>query len=337
MRFNKIALSGLTLLAGLATASPALANGRNPASLLLYPEFDNTVTSLTLLTVTNTNTGVNQDGSSGTIKVEFVYIGKYNLQHQVINCLEFNRTETLTANDTLSVITKLHNPQQEQGFVYVFAKDPITGKAKVFNYLIGNLMTLESVTSLEYSMNPVAFKGIGNAAGDTDLNSDGLRQLDGIEYEGVTDQILIPRFIGYDGAGYRGELILLGLTGGAQFNTVVDFLVYNDNEEVFSAQYTFKCWTRVPLGTINGVFTQTFLKSTNNAMNEILGAPQVEAGWMKLNGHSAFSTQAQFTDPAIYAVLIEKIGNYSAADLPFETPGLNATPGALFSHTLLGN
>jgi hypothetical protein len=337
MRFNKFALSALTVLACLGTAREALANGRNPASLLLYPEFDNTVPDLTLLTVTNTNTGVNPDGSNGTIKVEFVYIGKFNLQHQTINCLEFNRTETLTANDTLSVVTKLHDPQQEQGFVYVFAKDPITGAAKVFNFLIGNLMTLESITSLEYSMNPVAFKGIGNASGNTDINNNGLRDLDGIEYESVTDQILIPRFIGYDGSAYHSELILIGLTGGAQFNTVVDFLVYNDNEEVFSAQYTFKCWDRVALGNINGVFTQSFLKTTNNAPNEIVGAPQVEAGWMKLNGHTAFSTQAQFTDPAIYAVLIEKIGAFGAADLPFETPALNATPGALFSHTLLGN
>jgi hypothetical protein len=337
MRFNKIVLSGLTLLASLGTASLATANGRNPGSLLLYPEFDNTVSDLTLLTVTNTNTGVNLDGSNGTVAVEFVYIGKYNLQHQVINCLESNRTEILTANDTLSVITRLHNPNQEQGFVYVFAKDPITGHAKVFNFLIGNLMTLESITSLEYSMNPVSFKGIGNASGDTDIHpTDGLRQLDGVEYEAVADQILIPRFIGWDGSAYHSELILIGLTGGAQFTTVVDFLVYNDNEEVFSAQYSFKCWARVPLGTLNGVFTQVFLKSTNNAPNEILGANQTEAGWMKLNGNTAFSTQAQFNDPAIYAVLIEKIGAYGAADLPFETPQLNATPGALFSHTLLG-
>jgi hypothetical protein len=336
MRFNKFALSALTVLASLGIATEAKANGRNPASLLLYPEFDNTVPDLTLLTVTNTNTGVNPDGSSGTIRVEFVYIGKYNLAHQPINCQEFNRTETLTANDTLSVVTKVHNPQQEQGFVYLFAKDPVTGAAKVFNYLIGNLMTLESITSLEYSMNPVAFKGIGNAAGNTDLNGDGLRQLDGMEYEAVTDSILIPRFIGYDGVVYKSELIFLGLTGGAQFTTVVDFLVYNDNEEVFSAQYSFKCWDRVPLGTINGVFTQTFLKSTNNAPNEIIGAPQVKAGWMRIKGNSAFSTAAQFANPAIYAVLIEKIGNYAASDLPFETPTLNPS-GALFSHSLLGN
>jgi hypothetical protein len=337
MRFTKFALSGLTVLACLGTASEALANGRNPASLLLFPEFDNTINDLTLLTVTNTNTGVNPDGSNGTVIVEFVYIGKFNLQHQVINCLEFDRPEILTANDTISVITKVHNPQQEQGFVYAFAKDLVTGKAKVFNFLIGNVLTLESITQLEYSMNPVAFKGIGNGSGNTDLNNNGLLDLDGMEYESVPDQILIPRFIGVDGVHYNSELILIGLTGGALFQTIVDFLIFNDNEEAFSAQFTFQCWNRVPLIQINGVFTQQFLKSTNNAPNEIIGAPQVEAGWMKLNGHTAFSTHAQFNDPAIYAVLIEKIGLIAAADLPFETPQLNVTPGALFSHTLLGN
>lgn len=320
MRFNKFVLTGLTALASLGMASEALANGRNPGSLLLFPEFDNRSSHLTLLTVTNTNTGVNADGSNGTVKLEFVYIGKNGLDGTVLNCLEFNRTETLTANDTLSVLTSSHNPQQEQGYVYAFAKDKNTGKAVVFNHLIGNLMTLESIESLEYSMNPVAFKGIGNAqTGLTDLDNDGVRDLDGVEYEPVANEILIPRFIG-SGGPYDSELILIGLSGGTAFQTIVDFWVYNDNEEAFSAQFQFKCWDRVKLADINGVFTQDFLKfNTNNAVNEIVGASSVESGWMRVFGATAFSSAEQILDPAIYAVLIERIGGFGAADLPFES------------------
>jgi len=317
MSLNNFAL---TALASLGLASAALAGGRHPGSLLLYPEFDNRGGHLTLLTVTNSNTGVNADGSDGSIKVEFIYIGRYGHDNYSLNCLEFNRTETLTANDTLSVLTHVHNPQQEQGYVYVFAKDKVTGRAKVFNHLIGNLMTLESIEALEYSMNPVSFKGIGNAGtGDTDLDSDNVRDLDGVEYEAVPEEVLIPRFIG-TGEQFDSELILIGLSGGAAFETIADFWVYNDNEEAFSAQYQFRCWDRVKLGELNGVFTQDFLAyNTNQDVDEIVGANDVESGWMRVYGGTAYSTAEQILNPAIYAVLIERIGGYGAADLPFES------------------
>jgi hypothetical protein len=317
MSIHKFALLGV---ATLGLASSALANGRNPGSLLLYPEFDNRNGHLTLLTVTNTNTGVNPDESDGTIKVEFIYIGRYDYNGNQLNCLEFNRTETLTANDTLSLLTHVHNPQQEQGYVYAFAKDRSTGRAVVFNHLIGNLMTLESFDSLEYSMNPLSFKGIGNAqTGQTDLDNDGIRDLDGVEYEAVTEEILIPRFLG-TGDQFDSELILIALSGGSAFTTIVDFLIYNDNEEEFSAQYDFRCWERVRLDDINGVFTQEFLReSTDHAENEIVGASDVESGWMRVNGGTAFSSAEQILNPAVYAVLIERIGGYGAADLPFES------------------
>jgi hypothetical protein len=327
MRFNKFVLTGLTALASLGLGSEAMANGRNPGSLLLYPEFDNRPGDLTMLTVTNTNTGVdNPDGGNGTVKVEFVYIGRYGLGGTSLNCLEFNRTETLTANDTLSVITRVHNPQQEQGYVYAFAKNPVTGEAMSFNYLIGNVLTLESLTLIEYSMNPVVFKAIPAAGADTDLDNDNIRDLDGVEYEPVPDEILIPRFIGTgspnggDGTTYNSQLILIGLSGGTAFDTIVDFWIYNDNEEAFSAQYQFRCWDRVFLTQINNVFTQDFLhNSTNDAANEIIGANTVESGWMRVFGGTAFSSAEQILDPAIYAVLIERIGNVGAADLPFES------------------
>jgi len=327
MRLPKTALLGLAAYATLGLASSALANGRNPASLLLYPEFDNRRYDLTLVTVTNTNTGQNPDGSNGTIKVEFVYIGRYGQQGESLSCLETNRTETLTANDTLSVVTSFHNPNHAQGYLYVFAKDAVTGRAKAFNYLIGNLLTMEGLSQLEYSMNPVAFKGFGDANGETDHDHDGVRDLDGNEYEPVPDEIFIPRFIGSsgpnlsltNGTSYDSELILINLSGGTRFDSIASFWIYNDNEEVFSAEYQFRCWDRVKLYNINGVFTQSFLKTTNHAQGEIVGATDVESGWIRVYGGTAFSTAESITDPATYAVLVERIGAYGAADLPFES------------------
>lgn len=327
MRLPKTALLGLAAYATLGLASSALANGRNPGSLLLYPEFDNRRYDLTLVTVTNTNTGQNPDGSNGTVKVEFVYIGRYGPDGQSLNCLETNRTETLTANDTLSVVTSFHNPNHSQGYLYVFAKDLVTGRAKAFNYLIGNVLTMEGLAQLEYSMNPVSFKGFGDANGETDHDSDSVRDLDGDEYEPVADEIYIPRFIGstgpfganLQGSIYDSELILINLSGGTRFDSIASFWIYNDNEEVFSAEYQFRCWDRVKLYNINGVFTQSFLKTTNHAAGEIVGATDVESGWIRVYGGTAFSTAESITDPATYAVLVERIGSYGAADLPFES------------------
>jgi hypothetical protein len=319
MRFHKIVLTGLTTLAGLGMASQAMADGRNPGSLLLYPEFDNRAGIVTVLTITNTAVNV------GDVDVEFVYIGRYGASGQYISCEEFNRTETLTDNDTLTLITNVHNPQHEQGFVYAFARDGVDNPIS-HNWLIGNVMTVDGLSAFEYSVNPVAYAGSAS-----DANGNGLRDLDGSEYEQSPDQILVPRFLG-QGGPYTSELILIGLSGGAAFTTTVDFLIYNDNEEVFSSEYTFRCWDRVELLEISGIFDNTFLKDfTNEDANELLGAPTIETGWFRMDGAVASSTTTSISGPAVYGVLVERIGNRGAADLPFET-GLNAK-GKLFARS----
>jgi hypothetical protein len=303
--------------------------------MLLYPEFDNREGEVTLLTITNTA------NSGEDVTVEFVYIGRYancggSGSSSVgggscdVNCEEFNRNAVLTPNDTLTLITRYHNPQHEQGYVYAFAKQ--AGQPVAHDYLIGSLMTIDGINTFEYSMNPVAY-----AAGDmdaADVNSNGLRDMDGDEYEQNAQEILIPRFMG-QGNMYKSELIFIGLTGGAAFSTTVDFLIYNDNEEVFSSEYTFRCWDRVKLSHISGIFSNDFLQMfTDNASNEILGAPGRESGWMRLEGHHASSTSTTLPDPAIYAVLLERIGDRGAADLPFEN-GQNPN-GALLARSLDG-
>jgi hypothetical protein len=339
MRLNKLVLTGLTTL-GLASA--VLANGRNPGSLLLFPEFDSRPGTLTLVTVTNTNGDTTPTGAggtfAGTIDVEFDYIGKRGPGNQLLDCLESNRIQRLTPNDTFSALVSAHDPNQEQGYLYVFARDINTGAAKVFNFLIGNEMTLMSIAMVDYSMNPVSFKGIGNGQ-ITDLDGDGNRDLDGTEYEAVPDYVMIPRFLGQVPLVYDSDLILIGLTGGTAFTTIVGFAIYNDNEEAFSAQYTFRCWDRVPLININGVFSQSFLSLTNHAPNEIYGVlppGSHTAGWFKVFGQTAFSTAEQIHDPAIYAVLIEKFGTHGAADLPFESTATQ-TNGSLLPHGIFGD
>jgi hypothetical protein len=322
MRFHKFVLTGLTALAGLGMASQAMADGRAPGSLLLYPEFDNRAGVVTVVTVTNTATDV------GDVDVEFVYIGRYD-QFGDVECEEWNRTVTLTDNDTLTLITNVHNPQHEQGFLYVFAQGAGVGLAMAHDYLIGNVMTVDGIQSFEYSVNPVAYL----AGPDVENSGNHVRDLDGNEYEESPGELLIPRFLG-QGNIYNSELILVGMTG-SKFDVTVDFLIYNDNEEEFSSEYTFYCWERVHLLDISGIFSNDFLQNfTDDDPDEILGAPHVEAGWFRFWGSSASSSVTTIPDPAVYGVLVERIGTRGVADLPFET-GTNAK-GKLLPRDLMG-
>src|SRR5262249_26369158 len=123
MNTKILAAAGLLGAAALGLAAPVQAGGFQEGSLLTYPFFDNQTDSggqtNTLITVVNTS-------SDHAIDVEFVYING-------ANCQETNRTRHLTARDTLSVITRVDNPNMQQGFVYLFAKDGTNGPPVKFD------------------------------------------------------------------------------------------------------------------------------------------------------------------------------------------------------------
>jgi hypothetical protein len=335
---SRLLLSIATVCGCLVT--DARAGVTSPGSLLVFPSWDNTPGTLTLLTVTNTN----KDQLAGSVDVEFVYVDGFT-------CQEFNRTRTLTPADELTVATFIDNPSTSMGYVYCFAKSHTTGQAIKFDWLIGSSLTLTGSIATAYETPPFVFKA-GAALADgapTDINNDGIRQFNGIEYELLPDQLEFPSFAGVN-AQFSDELILINLTGGQQFNTLVDFLVWNDNEQVFSVQYEFTCWVRVLLANISPLFTDVFLKTTNDSPTEIAGVPAApDFGWFQIDGNVSQSSGAVFPDPAILAVrkisfkngvLIPNPGNpvntrSVCVALPF---GLGTqSNGALLSHTLLGN
>lgn len=309
-------------------------NRQNPGSLLLFPEFDNRPGRMTLVTVTNTNCEQNVREINPGVDVEFVYVGKYGPDGSDIHCVEFNRTRHLTPCDTFSALTNFDNPQQARGYLYVFAKNA-AGEPIVYNSLIGSELLIGGESLLDDALNALVFRGIGAGSGVgqgalTDLDHDGIRDLDGREYDPAPAQLLIPKFLAVDPAvgipselgnhaRFRSRLILIGLSGGTDFTTLVDFLIYNDNEEAFSANYSFRCWATPDLTEISNTFLNSFLRdATNDNPNEIFGATR-EAGWMRVNGHSAVSdAPVVINDPAVYAVLVEQITPFSVAELPFE-------------------
>ncbi len=293
----------------------------NPGSLLVYPEFDNRSNNLTLITVTNTNDDHDFESpglEQGTVDVEFIYIQRRGLQGELLDCIEFNRTHRLTPNDTFSALSRFHNPNASQGYVYAFAKDPVTGVPIVHNFLVGTTFVSNGIDSIDYSHNSFVYLGVGAEGTTTDDDGDGIRDLNGVEYCPSSDVTLIPRFIGQSST-VRSELVVINLTGGPEFNALIDFLIYNDNEAVFSSQLNVRCWDKRSLLSISNSFSQQFLaNASGDAPNEIFGAPSVESGWFRMDGRTASSGAFSIQDPAFLALLIERVSAFAGAALPFE-------------------
>ena len=278
------------------------------ASLLVFPEYDNRDGMLTLFTVTNTSCGT----GGAPIQVEFVYIDSRD-------CLETNRTTLLSPCDTLSLVTSAHIGGDARGFAWAFAKSQ-RGQAISFNWLIGTELVLDGFSALDYGVNAVSFKAIPQPDGAlTDLDADGIRDLNAREYDPAPDVLLVPRFLGQLGGNAKGsELVLLNLTGGAAFTATVGLQIFNDNEEALYAQYSFRCWAKPTLSSINGAFRNSVLLGTGHDPEEVQGLGTRETGWMRIDGVLATSNQAEIVDPAILGFLVERSTTYAVADLPWE-------------------
>jgi hypothetical protein len=296
--------SATTAVAALGSVASANTLDRT-GSLLLFPFFDNTRSAVQAFTVTNTS-------ADASVRIEYVYINE-------TNCLEFNRTRTLTPNDTITTLSNLDNPNMARGYLYVFAKNA-AGQAITFNNLAGATVVATANAGL-YEAAPIVFQGLTASNASTDTDNDGLRDLNGTEYSRTPDELIVPRFFGAASNALSGipnstpTISLINLSGGASFTAIVDFLVYNDNEEVFSAQTSFSCYKRVPLASINAVFTSNFLASTNDDDSESVEG--LEMGWYRLDGRIAFSSTSTYTDPAIIAAHLDILDGSSVGVLPY--------------------
>ena len=298
------------------------AERNDPGSLLIFPEYDSRPGSYTFLTVTNLH-------STESIRVHFNYVSGDT-------CMKSDALETMTPRDTVTFFSTTQSPTPGRGYCYAYARGMSTSTPIDFDYLIATQITLDGMTGSQYQINAMVFEGMTGEGNPTDLDFDGNRDLDGLEYAPAPDRIAIPRFFGQiPGNGQpRADLILIGLTG-SQFETTASLLIYNDNEEVFSSQVSFDCWDRIPLTSISGAFLNSFLLgATNNDPGEILGFANFESGWFELNGLVASSTSTSISQPAMLATMIE-VGRLSSASLPF-TVG-EQTNGQLLPLSVSGN
>ncbi|MBK7875160.1 MAG: hypothetical protein IPJ77_05335 [Planctomycetes bacterium] len=305
--FTRAALSILGLA---ALATGVHANGRNPGSMLVFPEFTQGNGTDTILTITNTN-------QTTGVRVHLWYISG----DTATLCQESNRVVNLGIRDTFTTLVSAQITVlgPTKGFVYAYAENA-QGAPISFNHLAGDLLIVNGSLANQYSVEVLPFRSPKAEGETTRSDQDTILDMNDTEYEKAPAKVIVPRFMGQSAtAPFQSDLVLISLSGGRNFTTIVDFLAFNDNEEVFSAQHLFSCWKKTTLLNVNGIFSKTFLQNfTNDSPTEIRGSESNEAGFFTIDGNVAYSTTVDILDPVVIAVLIEKSGTGEiGAELPF--------------------
>jgi hypothetical protein len=308
MKFKGIAILAVACLALGMLSYDASADGRNPGSCLLFPNYNTGTDSIAVLTITNTG--------DETVALRLVWIDKEE-------CTPEDQWIELTAGDTFTFLDEAMNPEKdEQGFMYAYVVESIGSRLEAdYDYLIGQELLFQIWPgSVTYGINAVAFEALS-------LVADGDLHLDGTEYEAAPSEIFFPRFFGQNGiVAAVSKVIFINLTGGQHFEQQANVLVWNDNEQAFSSTVYFPCWDEIYLVDVSGATTEAHLLSSNHDPLELWDGnnnpliPHVKTGWIEFMGDWSWNPQTSFyiQNPSLYAVLVEKIGPLSAADLPWQ-------------------
>jgi hypothetical protein len=278
---GKVAAGFLFLgMAGLASAQP---REMEPGSVLLYPIVSSSLGQGhgTVISVTNTQGDRrvrNNNFRVGDVQIQYFYVeGRRNWQVT-------DRLEQLTPNDMFTVLAGDHNPQVEVGFLFIVAQDPETQLPISFNYLIGDEILADFRDNRTWSLTAIPFKALtpfepglgGTQRPTTDANANGSVDFDGVEYDYWPDVLYLNRFFQQD-AGLEGWLTLVSPLG-RDFRVSVNFLFYDNEEDVFSRTFDFICWTSVRLWDIS-LITRNLGGNTN----------ELQTGWARIDGRAAFN------------------------------------------------
>jgi len=272
----------LTILAAMVSSAMAQPSDLVPASVLMFPTVDSRAGEGMGTVVSVSNTCASRIVSPtnnyryGDVQVHYYYIEGTAPYNNV-----FNRTEFLTPNDTITVLAGTHNPEMEIGYLLMVAEDPESEAAISFNFLIGDEIVVDTKQNKLWAIPAIGFRALttsgeldNNGRIKTDLNKNGSVDFDGNEYDLYPDKLYISSFF-EQSATMEGELTLVsGL--GSYYRVDVDFLFYDNEEDVFSRGYEFTCWTSEKLSDIS--------KVTKN-----LGGTSSEAatGWARIDGDKA--------------------------------------------------
>jgi hypothetical protein len=304
MKMKVITVITLTCCALCLLSIEASADRENPGSCLLFPYYDSADIGLTIITISNTG--------AKSIDVRIVWVDESN-------CSPDDVWIKLTGYDTFTFTSKSLTPYKSSGFIYAYVVDQSFSKKEIdADVLIGQEIVISNWDGhiVNFSLNAVAFQCLDNP------NQDGMIQLDGTEYSAAPKTLYFPRFFGHN-YFFNSRIVMINLTGGQYFTAQLEWLVYNDNEVVFSMTDKIDCHEIKTLTDVSPIFSNTFLQSTSHDPSEPQGfSTFVETGTFQITGRKAWNdnNSVQIDNPSVYAVLIEGIGNFGfgTADLPMQ-------------------
>lgn len=290
------------------------------ASVLVYPYQHSQLGNPAVFNVISVTNIATAGDCTTNVHFEYVNVGPSPSPFTFADCSISDRVETLTPADTLSVMTSCHNGAQNGlGYLVVSAMDPNQLDTYwSFNYLIGSEQIVSPAGGI-YALRPWDFCALVPDKTDTDLDGDGSRDFDGLEYDPIADELYLDTFAGSN----PGELVLLSFLGGEYLNQI-DFVIFNDDEFQLSAQFEFACWTRVPLGDISGFFTTPGLLSTPTDPTQLdltcNGLKDEYTGWAIIRPKRAISiTSDNIDDPAILGAITNDAAPWMGARLLWES------------------
>ncbi|MCA8942954.1 MAG: hypothetical protein KDB80_10380 [Planctomycetes bacterium] len=264
----------------LATAllgATAIADGRKPGSVLIYPVHRSGPEYFTVLCVTNTNTApMTPTSLGGSTNLHFEYfnvVPNPDNPFLPLDCVVFDRVEYLTPADTLCVLTACHNATAgggQEGWVKVTAQAPqVFDTDWCFDFLIGSEVVVNAYGAM-YSVNADPIATIPNPV---------------CLYEAQSGSgLLVDSYV----AALNSSLALAtNIPGNPYAIRHLLFSVWNDNETALSATLAFRCWFDQPLAAISPLFTEQFLRSVTNDPEELDincdGIGDLETGWIKID------------------------------------------------------
>jgi len=308
MSRSRILVGGIATLALAAFTTTAFAQPWSdgprhltPGSILIFPLFDSNQGN-TIINITNTNTDSSdcengrRDGKTGDVTVHYTYIDGVTWE-------EFDLFEVLTPGDTLSVLARGHNHEQQKGWLWVEATDiEEDTRAIDFDYLIGSALVVKTDVDFEWEYAPYTFRALVEEQGDqskgltscdfyfvdgpydqSDTDSTQVN-FDGSEYDYFPETLYIAQFFGegeseeFEGRVFANKLYLLST---APFGTDLSILIWNNNEERCSRTFSFDCWTEVALSDISKCALQENLNEDSDN-SELLSIPY---GWVSFNSN----------------------------------------------------
>jgi len=300
-------LAGALAVGALVAPTQAQPLHAQPGSVLIFPLYNSTQGNNTILSVTNTNESELSCGNGfrqGDIELHYVY---YSETWQ-----ESDTDEQLTPADTLSVLARGHNPNFEMGFLVVESRDPETGQAIDYDWLIGSAIVVNSEFDFQWAYTPYAFEGLGGAGmdacgrllldppGDLDENT---MDFDNSELSAFPATLLLDHFFGEGVPATRPAVsfdntiyLMSSSPGGLGNSTNVSVVGWNNNERRFSRTFSFDCYYFSNLGAITNAVTQANLDNASDN-GELAG---VDYGWLRLRatngrGHALLGV---YTDAA---------------------------------------